>query len=162
MTFTTLLSLTSVSDLQSELKISGFKSDSTDKTELITLLTRVYAVRGQAAMSALAINLTKGTINAATLTQILREAFPTAKIGPRHGKHYASYSRTGKLLKHNCRFAMAKNIRAAKTGPTAKPSGPTVADLEAQLTERDDLLEMIAKAKDIGQVRRLLKNFAQQ
>ena len=156
MTFTTLISLISVSDLQSELKASGFKSDSTDKTELITLLTRVYAVRSQGAMSALAINLTKGAIDAATLTQILAEAFPTAKVGPRHGKHYASYSRTGTLTKHGCRFAMGKATRAAKV------SGPSVADLEAQLAERDDLLEMIAKAKNMGQVRRLLKNFAQQ
>lgn len=156
MTLTTLATLVTIENLKSEIANFGFPAPNTDdKTELLGMAHRLAAIRSQADMATFAINVTQGGLTADDLTQILREAFPTAKVGDRHGKHFASNSRTGKLK--NCRFAVAKGVRTASRNAADKAR---IEELTNEIAKRDAVLEQIAKCAKISEVRKVLKAFA--
>ena len=60
-------------------------------------LIKIYGLCRQADVAKLLINVTRGMIDSADLTSILAGTFPDAKIGERHGPHYLSLARSGKL-----------------------------------------------------------------
>ncbi len=68
-----------------------------DPTESTATLITLSKPRSQPEFSALAINVTRGGITGSELTEALRQAFPNAKVGDRHGPHYLCKARTGKL-----------------------------------------------------------------
>jgi len=99
------------------------------------------ATSSQAKMAAFLINVTKGDITTDQLGDALRLAFPNAKVGDRHGPHYASLSRTGKLK--GCNHSVAK---AGRTSSNAKTE---IATLRAAI-------ENIKDAKNIKEVAKII------
>lgn len=60
-------------------------------------LVRAEGLRDQGGVTVLAVNLANAKITGADVTALLAAGFPSAKIGARHGPHYLSLARTGKL-----------------------------------------------------------------
>jgi len=84
-----------------------------DLAEALNLSRRVAnADASQSRFCAWLINLTQGNVTNDDLTEALSEAFPGAKVGRRHGAHFASLSRSGKLK--GARYSVPKKARAKK------------------------------------------------
>lgn len=107
----------------------------------LAVARKVAGSNSQAKFAALLINLTEGDISNEQLTSALAVEFPEAKVGDRHGPHYASLSRSGKLA--GCRFAVGKAGRSS-TGATN------------ELATLKGVLESIREAKSIKDVREIL------
>lgn len=102
------------------------------KKDALATLVRCSGMRSQSDVSRLALNLTGSRLHHTELTELLSVAFPTAKIGERHGKHYMSLARTGKIDGIN--VAPAKAMRPKVGTPkTAADRDEAVKALSARL-----------------------------
>ena len=68
-----------------------------DREAASLALVRASGIKSQGEATVLVVNLTGGACNADQITAALKLGFPSAKIGARHGPHYLSLARTGKL-----------------------------------------------------------------
>ncbi len=130
--------------------------------ERCKVLITASGVRSQGDLVVLIVNHTHGEglpLDADEVTRVLAAAFPGAKVGKRHGPHYISLARSGKLkglredltpIPHMRRKAAAKPAEAKTTDAvetvTEETAALTAEAIEA-MTERDDL---IAAAKELG------------
>lgn len=101
------------------------------------LALKASGVKTQGEFSALMVNLTKGEISGANLTEALKLAFPTDKVGDRHGPYYLSLCRTGKIKTD---FAPAKKTATTKAAATVDPR------IEAMTAEIENLKARITAA----------------
>lgn len=101
--------------------------------------------KSQADFSRFLIDIREGDLTADALTEALAERFPTARIGHRHGKHYASYSRTGKL---------GSKFSIDKIGPKSKAS--RTKELEAKVAKLEAILEAVNDCKNIKEIRSVM------
>ncbi len=103
-------------------------------------LTRAEGVRTQSQACVLLLNITGGTVHSEDVTKALTEGFPGAKVGDRHGPHYMSLARTGKLegldkditiIPHSARAKKSSTtvptVVASKPAPTTAPAEPAPA-----------------------------------
>jgi len=129
--------------LLSNLKTEGIEVSTETTTEnLLNLSKKISnATTSQAKFASWLINVTQGNITNDQLTEALAEAFPTAKVGPRHGPHYASLSRSGKLK--GCNYSVAK-------------AGRSTSASKNELKELRALVESIRDAKNIKDVRAIM------
>ena len=104
----------------------------------------------QPRFAAFIINATEGNIANGDITEALREAFPSAKIGDRHGPHFASYSRTGKLDKDGCRF------KVAKAGAGVSRSTTSEARMKAERDALQAVLNNVMDCKNFNEVKKAL------
>jgi len=102
------------------------------------------AKSSQAKAAAFLINITEGNITNDELTATLAAWFPNAKVGDRHGAHFASLSRSGKLK--GCRFEVAK-------------AGRTSSKIKNELADLRALIESVKDAKNIKDVREAINEF---
>jgi len=112
--------------------------DASDDQVLDTAMKIGNANSSQAKCAAWLINVTEGNVTSDDIETVLRERFPGAKIGGRHGAHFASLSRSGKLK--GCRFEVAK-------------AGRTSSGAKHELKRLRALVETIRDAKNIKNVR---------
>ena len=68
-----------------------------DHQQAALTLVKAEGIKSQGEATVLVVNLTQGKVDADQMTKILQQGFPGAKIGSRHGPHYLSLARTGKL-----------------------------------------------------------------
>lgn len=106
-----------------------------------TLCGKLAAFRSQGEFAAHIINLTEGNISGADLTASIAAAFPSAKVGTRHGPHYLCLARTGKLK--GTTVVPPKAVRVAgvaKAAAKAKVEAleSRIAELEALLASKGD------------------------
>lgn len=96
-------------------------------------LVRASGIKSQGEAAVLLVNLTGGRCTADQVTAALKAAFPGAKIGARHGPHYLSLARTGKLegveastIPHSARKSHkpATIVTVADSAPAKKASVP--------------------------------------
>lgn len=79
-------------------------------------LARASGVKSQGDVAVLVVNLTGGRVQADDLTKILAAAFPGSKVGERHGPHYLSLARTGKLKGVEIEGTIAHRARKKANG----------------------------------------------
>lgn len=101
----------------------------------VLALVRASGIKSQGDAAVLAVNVTGGAVQAETLTEILKAGFPGAKIGARHGPHYLSLARTGKLegveaatIPHSARrqkTATVVTVAGSGPGPSAHSAPET-------------------------------------
>ena len=122
-------------------------------------LVRASGIKSQGEATVLVVNLTGGACNADQITAALKLGFPSAKIGARHGPHYLSLARTGKLegveatsIPHSARKVKKATVVVAPAStevvetPAAQPDTSALkAELEA-LSQKD----LAARAKAAG------------
>lgn len=134
-------------------------------------LVKASGIKSQGEATVLLVNLTEGRCTAEQVTTALRAAFPGAKIGSRHGPHYLSLARTGKLegvetntIPHSARKARKASATvpaAAGAGPVAPPAAAPVEppvpaapaiDVDALRAELGALSQkdLAARAKSVG------------
>lgn len=114
-----------------------------DHEKALALAVKSSGVKTQGEVSALVVNLTHGTISGAQLTEVLKAAFPTDKVGDRHGPYYLSLCRTGKI---KVDFTPAKKTGTPKVEAATRivnVPDPRTPILEARVAE---LEAKIAKA----------------
>lgn len=136
-------------------------ADSTHADKAVHLLRGVTT---QGSYASIIVNLTHGegkTIDGASMTEALREAFPNAGISDRHGPHYLCHARTAiKVLAKNpeAENASVKCMKGLRTDleplPTerrkarAKKEEEVVEALTVEiLTKDNDLATLIDMAK---------------
>ncbi len=68
------------------------------------LVLGMTGVRSQGEFTALVVNLTEGEISPDQVTELLKSAFPTKKIGIRHGPHWICHVRNGNINGYQGRF----------------------------------------------------------
>lgn len=116
-------------------------------------------VRSQSDFAAQVINIVGPDIDPSDLTQALTQAFPGAKIGSRHGPHYLSHARSGKLDDHGLkpgliiphkRKAAPKKKAEAETEPTVLPPVPSAEELVKLHSGKDGRKQLQAMAKEHG------------
>ena len=125
------------------LKALGMPTDGTLQERCRILIT-ASAVRSQGDYVALVINVTHGEglpLSADDVTRALAMAFPNARIGDRHGPHYISLARTGKLKGLREDLAPIPHMRrpAAKeedVEEVAEAAPPTVDEIKSAARER--------------------------
>jgi len=88
-------------------------------------------VRSQGDYAAQVLNVCDGKVDPDDLTRALSEAFPGARIGKRHGPHYMSHARSGKL--RGLRKGMVIPHRASR--PRKSEKAATEAATEAVTSE---------------------------
>ncbi len=109
---------------------------------LVNMAVKVSGAQGsQSKYATFLINVTQGNIDAGTITAALREAFPGAKVGDRHGPHYASLSR---VRPDGTRKLKGARYEVPKTGRT---TGPKMADLKRENATLRSILDAVAGAK---------------
>jgi len=111
--------------------------DDADKAQELAI--KLGGFRSQSEASAWLINVTEGEIDGPTLTGALRELFPNAKVSDRHGPHYLSHARTGKLK--GCEYVPAKAKRSSIKKADVDALKTRIAELEALLAENGIELE---------------------
>lgn len=99
-----------------------------DHEKAISLAIRSSGASSQGEVAGLVVNLTKAVITGAQLTEVLKAAFPTDKVGDRHGPYYLSLCRTGKIAVDHI---PGKKVAAAK----AESPDPRIAALETELEQ---------------------------
>lgn len=138
--------------LNAELTAIGARPASTVLGASLTLLSRVATMDDA---TALVCNATGGAVKGDQLTAILAATFTTNKVSGRHGPHYLSHARTGKLSPKGIPLRVrpiggrsgssgvggldlsglpTEDIRAA----LAESDGPVAAVLRAELTKRGE------------------------
>ena len=137
-----------------------------DKEKALGLVIKASGIKSQEGLAALTVNLTEGKISGSELTTVLQAGFPASagyKVGTRHGPHYLSLCRTGKIAVD---FTPAKGGKAKveATSRIVNVPDPRTPVLEAQVTELETkvndltaLLELVREAKSIKDVREVLK-----
>lgn len=109
----------------------------------LRIVVREFRNMKQGQAAAALINLTQGTISAETLTSSLKTLFPDDRVGERHGPHYLSHARTGKLK--DCRFT--PGTKRGSASPTPAATGPSQADLDTALKMAEDLSASLKAAE---------------
>jgi hypothetical protein len=106
-------------------------------------------VTSQSAFAAVVLNLTieQGqALTDAELTRALAEAFPNASVGNRHGKHYMSLARKGRLpgLERKLAIPYAKRATKAETETETEvaPPKPITPEVLCEENSIDVLREM--------------------
>ena len=149
-----LTQMVSTSNVEEFLKARGLPIP-TEPEKAFDLALR--GVKTQSDFAAMMINLTKGEINGQALTAALKAAFPSDKVGDRHGPYYLSHARTGKLK--------VDFIPRKSGGTSTMPTGPreviTLPDprtpvLEAKLAELEAKLALLNEAKSMKDVKAIL------
>ena len=102
------------------LKLTG----ETMENSLIEFI-RLYGLSGQQKLVNIVVALYPG-VRGATVTAILRDAFPGANISDRHGPHYLSLCRTGKRSGATAVVKPTASGRAPTTAPAVKAAPPVV------------------------------------
>lgn len=142
-----------------------------DREAAALALVRASGIKSQGEATVLIVNLTGGTCNAEQVTAALKAGFPGAKIGARHGPHYLSLARTGKLegveatgIPHSARKAKKAAPIVVALGATTPPAAestpaepvvetaPAVPDTSALKAELEALSQkdLAARAKAAG------------
>lgn len=101
-----------------------------DPEKALTLAVRSSGAKTQGEVAALVVNLTRAQITGAQLTEVLKAAFPTDKVGDRHGPYYLSLCRTGKI---KVDFAPAKKAAGPKAEDRTAALEAEVASLKARI-----------------------------
>ena len=126
------------------LTAEGIPCDGMEEAAAFALSQKISgAMSSQGKFAAWMIDIFQGNLTKEDLTDALIMAFPKAKIGPRHGAHYASYSRTGKLK--GCRYAIPK-------------AGRSVA-VASELAKATALIEALRGTKKMDEVQALLAKY---
>lgn len=112
-----------------------------------TALAVSGALKSQSACAAFLINVREGAITPAELTEALAKAFPNDKVGDRHGAHYASLSRTGKLK--GAEYAVAKSQGAG-----------TRSDTTTELAKYKAAFAALESAKNMKEVREIVASLS--
>lgn len=110
----------------------------TDLNTGATQLARASGVKSQGDVAVLVVNLTGGRVPADDLTKILAASFPGSKVGDRHGPHYLSLARTGKLKGVEIEGTIAHRARKVKAGAevkAAEPTAPSTSNTEVKVVE---------------------------
>ena len=116
-----LIAITPEGEVNTRLAKLGIPANA-DALISMTSLVRACGVKSQGEAAVLTVNLTNGAVNATQLTDVLRAAFPGARVGTRHGPHYLSLARTGKLDGVEvARIPHARKAAAAAAPVAAKP-----------------------------------------
>lgn len=82
--------------VETQLKLAGLPVPE-DDAALNRLFVKAVCGSTQGTVAAAFVNATGGSITADELVSVLQDAFPNDKIGKRHGGHYLSKCRTGKI-----------------------------------------------------------------
>ena len=116
-------------------------NQSSDLADAAGALAVIANAKTQGEVAVLMVNLTNGTITPEQLTNVLKVAFPNCRVGARHGPHYLSKCRTGKLT--GVEDVQIK--KAAKTTKAAEVIVPTDDQLE---TEANEFVKMTEEANE--------------
>lgn len=144
------LGLSTTKELLAEQLASFGIKNSSDPFVLVNCL----GVKSQADAAALIINL--GVHDPGVITMILQLAFPGSRVGARHGPHYLSLARTGKLAgitNRNIVHRVRQQRGAAKSDvvmaammnsvtSAAEVTTPTDAELEAAPVSVDEVIAL--------------------
>lgn len=146
------LGLSTTKELLAEQLASFGIKNSSDPFVLVNCL----GVKSQADAAALIINL--GVHDPGVITMILQLAFPGSRVGARHGPHYLSLARTGKLAgitNRNIVHRVRQQRGAAKSDvvmaammnsvtSAAEVTTPTDAELEAEAESYVEEFELVS------------------
>lgn len=102
-----------------------------DPEKALALAVRSSGAKTQGEVAALVVNLTKAQVTGAQLTEVLKAAFPSDKVGDRHGPYYLSLCRTGKI---KVDFTPAKKAAAPKNDEVSELKAKVEA-LEARIAK---------------------------
>lgn len=118
------------------------------------LLVKAGGLRSEGEVAALAINLTGGRIAPKDLTRILAASFPTLRVGDRHGPHYISLARTGKLKGvDDAARAIKFAPRRARAPALVAPAAP----VPSEGSVREALAPTPAAGEDVALVAPILR-----
>lgn len=115
-----------------------------DHEKALALAVRSSGAKTQGEVAALVVNLTKGQITGAQLTDVLKAAFPSDKVGDRHGPYYLSLCRTGKIKVDfaPAKKATTKDVLAADQNVTALNAKIAELTEKLRLTEQNLVMEV--------------------
>lgn len=122
----TFLASLPLETLNTELTAVKARPSSTVLGASLALLARVGTMDDA---TALVCNVTDGRVKGDVLTAILTETFPGNRVSGRHGPHYLSHARTGKLNPKGI------PLRVKPSGGRSGASGVGALDLSALPTE---------------------------
>lgn len=96
-----LLDVTSIEVIDGQLKELGISpADGNDAAAKAEAFVRAQGVTDQGHWAAVVINMTIGEgkdLDGKSLTRLVAQAFPNANVNDRHGPHYLSHARYGRL-----------------------------------------------------------------
>lgn len=96
-------------------------------------LVKSSGIKSQGEATVLIINLTEGRCTGDQVTVALKAAFPGAKISSRHGPHYLSLARTGKLEGVETSTIPHSARKSKKSTPVVTPpAAPVVSETGAE------------------------------
>lgn len=138
MLLTTLLACTDLTTVQSVLENRGIPKTGIPATheDALKLALRVCNPRTQQDSAIMLLDLTASACGPEKLVELLKLTNPQdTKIGERHGPHYLSLARTGKIK--TMVAPGRKNSSAVKEEISTTPN-PRIAELEAELVKERD------------------------
>lgn len=119
----------------------------TTGTSLLSVV-RASGIKSQGEATVLIINLSNGTCTHEQVTIALKAGFPTAKITDRHGPHYLSLARTGKLsgvevtsIPHTARKVKRATATVTAIQAAVETGVVTPAAIEAAITNPELLAD---------------------
>lgn len=119
-------------------------TDDTSAVDTMELALKVAQATSQAKTAAFLINATKGAVTNDDITEVLKACFPDAKVSERHGAHFASLSRSGKLA--GCNYEVAKGGRSSSNAKN-------------ELAALKSVFEQLRDAKNMKQVRSIVNEY---
>lgn len=148
-----LLGFTNLEQINARLQAKGIPHMD-DHAAATLALVRAEGIRDQGSATVLAVNLANAKITGEDVTALLVAGFPAAKIGKRHGPHYLSLARTGKLegvenraIAHKARTASTTAGTPAVVVPAVKavvPDLPEPSEAELDRVAAQDAAELAA------------------
>lgn len=132
--------------LNTELTAVKARPSSTVLGASLALLARVGTMDD---CTALVCNVTNGAVKGDALTAILAETFPSNRVSGRHGPHYLSHARTGKLNPKGIPLrAKPAGGRSGASGVGGLDlSGLPSEDIRAALAESDGTVATVLRAE---------------
>lgn len=127
-----LFSAMPLETLNAELAHQGLEAMPTQGSAASMLAGRV---RNGHEVCAVMLNLTDGAIKPDVMTDVMAKALPGSKVGDRHGHHYMSLARNGKLGGEIAVRCIPGLARKAKAEPAAVQS-LSLADLSPEVLEK--------------------------
>lgn len=142
----TFLASLPLETLNAELKAVEARPSSTVLGASLALLAKVGTMDD---CTALVVNTTGGTVKGDALTAILAETFPSNRVSGRHGPHYLSHARTGKLNPKS--IPLRVKPVGGRSGPSGVGgldlSGLPSEDIRAALAESDGTVATVLRAE---------------
>lgn len=152
-----LMALSGIEVIDRELEEAGIVTSATsEEIDRVETYVKMQGITTQAHFAAVVINLTHGEgkkLDPDELTKAVADAFPNARVTDRHGPHYISHARKGRLkgLRENLPvIPHAQRKTSSGKSASVKPSQKAEAITVELLMENNDHDTLVEMAKGMG------------